>query len=218
MLKSFLISVTEFQTKPDVPWCSLGAASLLKTSRWRLKETQRHPAKAMVQRGHRSRGESGWREYTMHRSWRLNFSWYFMDLMLLLLARSVGGTNQGLAIYCQPMLGMVSVKMQELYLLDDCFFFGLRTSLLYCPTACHSPIQPVGLRMREGEPGCVDLGLGCREHMEVDWIGMKWDSFPCRKTNSEMKVSWHGYPKSSSCGWPWLRNSHHTSYSYNVTG
>ena len=128
--------------------------------------------------------------------------------MLLLLARSVGGTNQGLAIYCQPMLGMVSFKMQGLYLLDDCFFWGLRTSLFYCPIACHSLIQPVGLRMREGEPGCVDLGLGCREHMEVDWIGMKWDSFPCRKTNSEMKVSCDRYPKSSSCGWPWLRRRH----------
>ena len=104
----------------------------------------------------------------MHRPWRLNFSWYFMDLMLLLLARSVGGTNQGLAIYCQPMLGMVSFKMQGLYLLDDCFFLGLRTSLFYSPIACHSFIQPVGLRMREGETGCVDLGLGCREHMEVD--------------------------------------------------
>ena len=43
-----------------------------------------------------------------------------------------------------------------------------RTSLFYCPIACHSLIQPVGLRMREGEPGCVDLGLGCRERMEVD--------------------------------------------------
>ena len=100
--------------------------------------------------------------------------------------------------------------MQELYLLDDCFFGAPdRTSLFYCPIACHSLIQPVGLRMREGEPGCVDLGLGCREHMEVDWIGMKWDSFPCRKpTRSEMEVSWHRYPKLFSRGWQWLRNSH----------
>ena len=63
MLKNMLILVTRFQTKPDVPWCSLGVASLLKkTSRWLLKEIQRHPARATVQTGHRSRGESGWRE------------------------------------------------------------------------------------------------------------------------------------------------------------
>ena len=119
-----------------------------------------------MQRGHRSRGESGWREYHAQ----------VMAVELLMVSHGSyapvtgkvsWGTNQGLAIYCQPMLGMVSFNMQGLYLLDDCFFW-LRTALFYYPIACHSLIQPVGLRMREGEPGCVDLGLECREHMDVD--------------------------------------------------
>ena len=208
MLKSILISVTEFQTKPDVPWCSLGAASLLKTSRWRLKEIQRHPAKATVQRGHRSRGESGWREYHAQ----------VMAVELLMVSHGSYAPVTGKVSWGnKPRSGHLlpanvgDGKFQNARIISAgwlFFFGGLRTSLFYCPIACHSLIQPVGLRMREGEPGCVDLGLGCREHMEVDWIGMKWDSFPCRKTNSEMKVSWHGYPKSSSCGWPWLRSSH----------
>jgi hypothetical protein len=43
-----------------------------------------------------------------------------MDLILLFMARSVGGTNQAMAIYCQLMLGMVSFKMKGIDLLHAC--------------------------------------------------------------------------------------------------
>ena len=76
-------------------------------------------------------------------------------LVLLVVTGKVAWGNKPRYGHLLPAdVGDDKFQNEKIYLLDDSFF-GLRTSLFYCPTACHSLIQPV----RAGEPGCVDLGL-----------------------------------------------------------